>query len=265
MLKNTPELIQPEIDRSLKFILECFAQAGKTKAVVAVSGGIDSAVTLTLVTKALGAEAVTAVLLPYGDQDMTDAMQIAEHNQIPADQILTFNIAATVAKVAETVGLDSSADLTEADKVRLGNIMARTRMIMVFDLAKKINGLVCGTENLTEHYLGYFTRFGDAASDLEPITAWFKTEVRAVAEALKLPTIFTSKAPSAGLWQGQTDEAELGFSYEQADKILEIWRSGETDQTKIVESSGESSQVVEKVISRVKSADFKHHVPYKQT
>jgi NAD+ synthase len=108
---------------------------------------------------------VTALLLPFGDQDMADARLIAEFNQLPASQILIQNIQPIVAAATQVADLTMSQTLPDQEKLRLGNLMARSRMMLVFDLAKKLNGLVCGTENLTEHYLGYFTRFGDEASD----------------------------------------------------------------------------------------------------
>jgi NAD+ synthase len=144
--------------------------------------------------------------------------------------------------------------LQVADELRRGNIMARMRMIAVYDLAKKLDALVCGTENKSEKYLGYFTRFGDEASDIEPLQHLYKTQVRRLVEYLQMPSIFLEKPPSAGLWQGQTDEQELGFSYEDADKAL----------AELIDGTNENSDqlVKEKVHARVKSQHFKHEVPY---
>jgi len=106
------------------------------------------------------------------------------------------------------------------DKVRLGNILARVRMICLFDLAKKLGALVVGTENKSEKMLGYFTRFGDEASDLEPIVHLYKTEVIKLAKELGVPAAIIKAAPTAGLWPGQTDEAELGMTYAEIDARL---------------------------------------------
>jgi NAD+ synthase len=127
-------------------------------------------------------------------------------------------------------------------------------MIVVFDTAKRLDALVCGTENKSEHYLGYFTRFGDSASDIEPICNLYKTQVRELVVALGLPKVFLEKAPSAGLWAGQTDEQEMGFSYEDADRALAILL-------------GESSEQIDPTtLSKVKKVmtaqAFKLEVPY---
>lgn len=214
---------------------------GDKPAVIAVSGGVDSAVALTLLTRALGAERVTPVLLPYGKQDMKDAKIVVEKNGL-MHKLIEVDIKQMVDVIQGQLKID--------DEKRLGNVMARARMMVIFDLAKKLGALVCGTENKSEHYLGYFTRFGDAASDVEPISSLYKTEVWEMAKELGLPEIFYTKAPSAGLWQGQTDESEMGFSYEVADKVLQ----GQTE--------GIDPKVVAKVQQMVEQNAFKREVPY---
>jgi NAD+ synthase len=156
------------------------------------------------------------------------------------------------------------------DSLRKGNAMARARMMVVYDVAKELNALVCGTENKSEKYLAYFTRFGDEASDVEPIQHLYKTQVRQLAAFLRLPEQFITKAPSAGLWDGQTDEAELGFSYDQADQVIE----GFLQEIKQVENITQLAAVtisqkteldlpiVEAVLKRIKNNHFKHEVPY---
>lgn len=211
------------------------------RAVIAVSGGVDSAVVLTLLTRALGVERVIPVSLPYGDQDMQDAKMIIEWNGLKS-QMIEIKITEMVDHTARQLGANES--------LRKGNIMARMRMITVFDIAKKMGALVCGTENKSEHYLGYFTRFGDAASDVEPIAGLYKTEVWEMAKLMGLPEIFYTKAPSAGLWNGQTDEDEMGFSYKDADRVLK----GETE--------GIDNEIIEKVKTMVEKNKFKLEVPY---
>ena len=234
--------MQGKIDQIVRWLRSVY---GDKSAVIAVSGGVDSAVSLTLLVKALGVERVIPICLPYKNQDMVDAGKIIEFNDLSMNKI-EINIGQIVDVIAEALG-------TEEGSVRKGNIMARVRMITVFDIAKKLGALVCGTENKSEHCLGYFTRFGDSASDVEPILTLYKTEVWEMAKMLALPDIFYTKSPSAGLWEGQSDEGEMGFSYQQADKVL------------MGELEGIDEQIVVKVREMVARNKFKLEVPYMLT
>lgn len=263
------------IGEILSFIKTTFAKVGKQTAVIAVSGGIDSAVSLSLVVRALGADKVHAVLLPYDDQDMIDARTIVKWNNIPTANQHEIQIKPIVAEI-----LNTAQNKTTQPAIRQGNIMARTRMIILYDLAKTLDALVCGTENKSEKYLGYFTRFGDEASDLEPIQHLFKTQIRQVATELQLPNEIIVKEPSAGLWQDQTDEAEFGFSYADADRVLEIIvdkqpallerltngkaRSLEEvcDGARFLSGASLEAKTIEKVLKHVQANWFKHQVPY---
>ena len=263
------------IGEILSFIKQTFTRTGKETAIIAVSGGIDSAVSLSLVVRALGADKVHVVLLPFGEQDMTDARAMVDFNQIPISNQHEIQIKPIVDSIFAVVdGKDKNAEL------RLGNIMARARMIVLYDLAKTLDALVCGTENKSEKYLGYFTRFGDEASDLEPIQHLFKTQVRQVASELHLPQEILTKQPSAGLWQDQTDEIEFGFSYDDADKVLEIIvdkqpallerltngkaRSLEEvcDGARFLSGASLDPTTIEKVLKHLQANWFKHLVPY---
>lgn len=254
MNKSVVHSKTPSINTVISFIKDIFSQTKKTHAVIAVSGGIDSAVALTLLTKALGVHSVTPVLLPYGDQDMTDAKTICYWNGFKDSSIKEIQIQPMVHQIAAPVGAISSPK-------RLGNIMARTRMILVFDTAANMDGLVCGTENKSEHHLGYFTRFGDAASDFEPLAQLYKTQVRAVASALSLPPIFLDKSPSAGLWDLQTDENELGFSYADADVVLEAYIDHHIPAAEI-QIAGIEKETIFNICHRVDAMQFKQTVPY---
>jgi NAD+ synthase len=224
-------------------------------AVIAVSGGIDSGLSLTLLRRALGTSRVTAVFLPYGDQDMADARLLCEWNELPASRRLELNIAPAADALIDLL------DIAPNDKVRRGNVMARVRMIAVYDVAKKLDAMVCGTENRSEKHLGYFTRHGDAASDVEPINTLFKTDVRRLAEYLELPRRIIDKPPSAGLWGGQTDEDEMGFTYAEADKVLHLHLDKELAPEEIA-AKGLSPDVVRRVLDRMDEQEFKHRVPY---
>lgn len=263
------------IGEILSFIKQTFAKTGKRTAIVAVSGGIDSAVSLSLAVRALGAEHVHTLLLPYSDQDMMDAHAAIDFNQIPTVNQHERQIKPIVDEIFDL----AQDNKTQAD-LRRGNIMARTRMILVYDLAKTLDALVCGTENKSEKYLGYFTRFGDEASDLEPIQHLFKTQVRQVANELGLPASILQKPPSAGLWQDQTDEVEFGFTYADADKVLEIivdkqpallerltnGKAGSLtevrDGARFLSGTSLDPAIIEKVLKHVQANWFKHQVPY---
>jgi len=129
----------------------------------------------------------------------------------------------------------------------------------LFDLAKKKQALVCGTENKTEHLLGYFTRFGDEASDFEPIRHLYKTEVLKLALYLGVPEKIINQPPSAGLWPGQTDEGDFGFSYKEADQVLELYLE---KKLKLEEIEKKGFKKAGKIIARLKQNLFKHQTPY---
>jgi NAD+ synthase len=139
------------------------------------------------------------------------------------------------------------------NKLRLANLIARIRMLVLYDQAKLHQALVIGTENLSEHLLGYFTRFGDEASDLEPLRHLYKTQVYGLARYLRIPPEIIDQAPTAGLWPDQTDAKELGFTYAEADPILYQIESGQTPTP---------SPLSDAVSRRVKANAFKHQVPY---
>jgi len=145
------------------------------------------------------------------------------------------------------------------DNVRLGNIMARVRMIILYDLAKKHNALVCGTENKSENLLGYFTRFGDQASDFEPIQHLYKTQVYQLAKFLGVPKNIVEKTPTAGLWHGQTDEEEFGFTYKEADQVLSYFYD---KKLKLEEIKKMGFTNADKIINFSLRNSYKHSAPY---
>lgn len=230
-----PEKITNEL---ISFIKNAFAKAGFSRAVIGLSGGVDSATCYELAVRALGKENVFPYFLPYGNQILQNSMVI--------------DIKPIVDSI---IALDPSMD-----NIRRGNIMARVRMTILFDQAKKRRALVVGTENKTEHILGYYTRFGDEASDIEPLRNLYKIQVFQLAKFLNIPQEILNKPPTAGLWEGQTDEGEFGFTYKEADEILvQLY-----DQKKSIEeivTSGLDRTVVEKVQSWVASHAFKHNLP----
>lgn len=226
----------------VSFIQSSFANAGFTKAVIALSGGVDSATSCALAVRALGDDNVYPMLLPYGKlnhQGVVDAMLVVDSLNIPKEHVIEIDIKPLIDPL---LTIDSTMDNT-----RRGNAMARMRMITVFDQAKKNRALVVGTENKSEHLLGYFTRFGDEASDIEPLRNLYKTQVYELAKYLGIPEPILTKQPTAGLWKGQTDEGEFGFTYKEADEILD---TGKGDP-----------KTVKKVKARVAANSFKHDLP----
>lgn len=244
------------INRSSVFLKKTLSKNGFSKVLVAVSGGIDSAVTLSLAVKAVGALNVYAVLLPHGrlnPQGLTNAQELVKKLKIPKTNVFKINIEPIIEKLVEVVG--------ETENLRKGNLMARVRMIILYDVAKKNHALVLGTENKSEHLLGYFTRFGDSASDVELIRGLYKTEVYKLVSCLKIPELIRKAKPTAGLWPDQTDEGDFGFSYAEADEILYFLFEKRLTKEKIV-GLGYKKETVEKVSERVRKNDFKHKTPY---
>lgn len=206
-----------------KGLQDYFSSSSAKKVVVGLSGGVDSAVTFAIAVRALGKEKVIPVLLPFrlGEissfQNFEDAKSLAESMGI-APRIIALDdfFAPYVLHLPEMQNTMVS-----------GNTLARIRMTILFAMANKENGLVLGTCNKTEILLGYETKFGDGAADISVIGDLWKTEVWEMAKYLNLPEIFITKTPSAELFIGHTDEGELGFSYPEADEILQKIENGE--------------------------------------
>lgn len=283
---------QKTVEDITSFIKQTVKKAGFSRVVIGLSGGIDSSVSLSLAVRALGISNIYIGLFPYGDLDkegMEDAKLMIKKLNIPESNIYLIDIKEmadsivnglkTPARCCEAppkVGrrrLLGSGGVSKAPNITLlrkGNIIVRLRMILLYDLAKKHHVLVLGTENKTEYLLGYFTRFGDEASDIEPIRGLYKTQVRELAKYLEIPEKIIKKSPSAGMWKGQTDEDELGFTYEKADQILHLFIDLKKSREEVVKFGFKKEvidvvDVVDKVIKRLKDNQFKHKVPYLYT
>lgn len=234
------------------FIRSEVTRVGYSRVVVNLSGGLDSALSCVLAVQALGAENVLALRLPY----RTSSPDSLEHAQLLIDQLRI---------PSETIDITPMAEpLIQRDphisNVRKGNILARMRMIVLYDKTEVFKGLPIGTSNKTEILLGYSTLWGDMASAINPIGDLYKTQVRQLSRALGVPAPILDKPPSADLWQGQTDEGELGFTYDQVDRLLYLLVDQRYSLQECIEE-GFDENFVRTVINRVRRNQFKRMMP----
>jgi len=197
------------------FIRAQLAQTGFSRLVVGLSGGVDSATTAFLAARAAGRDNLLAVRMPYrtsSPESDADGLRAVEALGCQTERV---DISPMVDPMLSLIDGDQAAT-----RVRRGNVMARQRMIVLYDRSAAFDGLVVGTSNKTEALLGYGTLHGDMAAAIQPIGDLYKSQLRAVAECLGVPEHILSKPPSADLWPGQTDEDELGASYDELDRIL---------------------------------------------
>ena len=236
----------------VSFLRQEVTRTGLSRAVIGLSGGIDSALACALSVEALGAENVLALRLPYktsSAQTMADAQLLINQLKLPAKDI---EITPFVEPLFET--------LADADNKRRGNILARARMIVLYDQSAAFKGLVIGTGNKTEILLGYSTIFGDSASALNPLGDLYKTQVRQLAAAVGVPQPIIDKAPTADLWAGQTDEGELGFTYERVDQLLYLLVDQRYGRDEAV-AAGFELPFVDRVINTIRANQFKRMPP----
>ncbi|MBC8170533.1 MAG: NAD+ synthase [Anaerolineae bacterium] len=235
-----------------EFIRDQIEKAGVKGAVLGLSGGIDSALSAYLSAKALGTENVLAVRMPYKSSSaasLSDAELVIEDLGIPA---ITVPITDIVDPLIN--------QFPEMNNLRKGNIMARTRMIVLYDQSASKGLLPMGTSNKTEFLLGYSTIYGDSGVALQPIADLYKYQVRQIARAIGVPQPVIDKAPSADLWEGQTDEAELGFTYNDVDQVLYLLVDERYTVTEVA-AEGFDQAFVEKVWRRVKANHYKRTMP----
>jgi NAD+ synthase len=234
------------------FIKSEVTRVGFSRAVIGLSGGIDSALSCALAAEALGPENVLAVRMPYKSSSadsLKDAEETATRFKVKMETIEITPI------VEPIIQLDPNIS-----NLRKGNLMARARMIVLYDQSEAFKGLVIGTSNKTEILLGYTTLWGDMASALNPIGDLYKTQIRQLARAMDVPQSVIDKAPSADLWSGQTDEGDLGFTYEDADQLLYLL----VDQRYSVDdciAAGFKKEFVNQVVEKIRRSQFKRMMP----
>lgn len=259
MPSNPAILAQLDINTSLArkilvgFIRDAITKAGMKKAVMGLSGGIDSALSAYLTAEAIGAENLLVVRMPYqtsSPESLLHAEEVIEALGLPSATI-------PITPMVQPL-IDHFPDMS---RLRQGNIMARQRMIVLYDQSVAWGGLVIGTSNKTEFLLGYSTIYGDSGVALQPIADLYKYQVRQLSQALGVPQSIIDKAPSADLWTGQTDESELGFTYEQADQTLFLLVDGRYTVEEAAEATGFGVEFVSKVWERVKVNHYKRTMP----
>jgi len=249
-------ITKEDIDSMIDFIKAVVKDTGSRGLVIGASGGLDSAVTTKLCADALGAKHVLNIFMPSA---VTPA----------ADYKLTASLSRKWGVRYEVVGIQPAIDvftgiLLSDVKVPLekGNISARCRMVVLYNRAKKLNYLVAGTSNRSEYMMGYFTKFGDGASDVVPMIDLYKTQVRQVAEMIGVPKEIIDKVPSAGLWEGQTDEGEMGITYHDLDIVLDGIAFGRTDE-EIAKDAGVGRSKVLEIRGRVSGMEHKRTLAYR--
>jgi NAD+ synthetase len=279
--------VEAEVRDACTFLQERLATLPGGRYVIGLSGGIDSAVVATLATRAVGPDHLLLVRMPYGIEGGTRTRFSGSAVASLADAQLMMNALPYIANATVDIGPKVDATVrsmeqaatalahyseslpnrwptvtTSADAPLLGNLKARARADVLRCLANQYRGLVLGTENRTENLLGYMTIGGDEESDLEVLTPFLKTQVRALATHLGVPQAILDKAPSADLWAGQTDEGELGFSYAQADLVFWMARhfngyAGPVARAQLPGMTGLPAEVVTRVLDRYEATAFK--------
>ncbi len=230
------------------FIKSEITRMGFSRAVINLSGGIDSALSCFLAAEALGPQNVLAIRLPY----KASSPDSLAHAQLVIDATGVNAITSEITEMSDPF----FEKFPEMDSVRKGNMMARMRMIVLYDQSVAFNGLAVGTSNKTEILLGYSTLFGDSACAINPIGDLYKTQVRQLSQAVGVPEAIIAKPPSADLWAGQTDEGELGYTYAEVDKLLYLLVDERYTPEECIEA-GFAESFVRRVVERVRRNQFK--------
>ena len=234
------------------FVKSEITRTGFTKAVIGLSGGIDSALSCYLAAEALGSQNVLAIRMPY----KSSSQESLDHAQLVIDDLGVQSLTIPITPMVQPY-LDANPGISS---FRAGNIMARQRMIVLYDHSADFNGLVVGTSNKTEILLGYSTLFGDSACALNPIGDLYKTQIRQLSRAIGVPEVIVAKPPTADLWLGQTDEGELGFTYADVDPLLYLLVDERFTPQECVDAGFEAG-FVNKVVDRIRRNQFKRILP----
>lgn len=236
----------------IKFIREELAKHGFSRGILGLSGGLDSTVCAFLASKALDPDNVISLILPYGTafrEDVVDAQEV----------VRSLGIKSRIIDIAPMVDIYFKYQPTDS-KIQIGNKMARERMSILYDYSARERALILGTSNKTELLLGYGTIHGDLACAINPLGDLYKTQIRELALHLGIPAKIQKKTPSAGLWEGQTDEEELGMTYEKVDRLLYAMVDKRRTFDEVI-ALGFKREIVERVVSLIKNSEFKRKLP----
>jgi len=244
------------IEQTLKvldtFIRDEVRRFGFENVLLGLSGGIDSALSAYLAVHALGKENVHCVMMPY----KTSSPESLSDAKLVIDDLGCSSEVVEITQMVEPF-LEANSDMSN---IRRGNVMARERMIVLYDRSSKLRSLVLGTSNKTEGLLGYTTQFGDSASAINPIGDLYKTQVRQLSEALGVPRSILDKKPSADLWAGQTDEQEMGLTYAEADRLLYYMVDLRESDHELI-TRGFSEALITKIRAMVQREQYKRMPP----
>jgi len=255
MVSESKQRPDAYMDEVVSFVSEKVEEAGAEGVVVGLSGGIDSATSSAVAVEALGAENVYGLVLPSGsndDENMRDAEDHANDFGIEYDVV-------DIQPVVESFldGYPGSVGSREAT----GNLRARVRMCYNYLVANEENRLVLGTGNRSEILLGYYTKYGDGGVDILPLGGLYKTEVRELARLLGVDEDIIEKPPTAGLWEGQTDEDEIGATYDEADAVLREYVDEGATVEETAEATGVDTATVEELVSMYRNSEHKRETP----
>ena len=237
----------------VEFLRYNFKKNGFTKAVLGLSGGIDSALVAYLLRDALGKENILAIMMPY----KTSNPDSLNHAKLVVEDL---GINAKTIEITDMIDAYFKNEEGEISSLRKGNQMARERMSILFDNSSKESALVVGTSNKTEIFLGYSTQFGDSACAINPIGDLYKTNVWDLARYLKVPEALIEKKPSADLWEGQTDEQEMGLTYREADQVLYRLLEEHKNVEQVL-AEGFDKDLVDNIVKRMLRSEYKRRMP----
>jgi NAD+ synthase len=243
-------------DHIVEFIADTVAAAGADGAVLGLSGGIDSTTTANLAVEALGAENLHGLLMPSEvnpEADRTDAERVAERLGIEYDVV-------DVEPIVDSF-VEAAPEGAAEDRMALGNVRVRTRAVLNYFVANAENRVVLGTGNRSEAATGYFTKYGDGAVDCHPIGNLYKCQVRQLARDLGVPEDLVTRTPTAAMWEGQTDEEEMGLGYDELDAILAMHVDGPLSKSATVRTLDVPESAVDRVVELYEKSKHKRAMP----